>query len=76
LDAPEDVLVSRIEGRRGDPSDADAAVVRAQLSQHPGPIGWHRLDASQPAGLVLQAATVSLRQHVSDSVNTAAGDAR
>ena len=45
LDAPEDVLVRRIEGRRADPSDADAAVVRAQLSQDPGPIGWHRFSA-------------------------------
>jgi predicted kinase len=45
LDAPEDVLVARIEARRRDPSDADAAVVRAQLAQGPGPIEWHRLQA-------------------------------
>jgi len=56
LDAPEDVLVSRIEGRRGDPSDADAAVVRAQLSQDPGPIGWYRLQAGAGPQAVAAAA--------------------
>ena len=56
LDAPEDVLVSRIEGRRGDASDADAAVVRAQLSQHHGPIGWHRLQAGAGPQAVAAAA--------------------
>ena len=76
LDAPESTLLARVDERRDDPSDADAAVILKQRAQDIGSIGWHRLDASQPAGLVLQAATGSLRQHVSNSVNAAAGDAR
>jgi uncharacterized protein len=46
LDAPETALVARIEQRRPDPSDANADVIRAQVSQDPGPIGWPRFDAS------------------------------
>ncbi len=56
LDAPEDVLVARVEARRRDPSDADAAVVRAQLSRGPGPIGWHRLQAGAGPQAVAAAA--------------------
>ena len=51
LEAPEDVLVTRVAGRRGDPSDADAAVVRTQVSRDPGPIHWHRLPGWPVLGL-------------------------
>ena len=56
LDAPEDVLVARVEARRRGPSDADAAVVRAQLSRGLGPIGWHRLQAEAGPQAVAAAA--------------------
>jgi uncharacterized protein len=46
LDAPETALVARVEQRHPDPSDANADVIRAQVSQDPGPIGWPRFDAS------------------------------
>jgi predicted kinase len=60
LDAPERVLIARAEGRRGDPSDADAAVIRTQLAQDTGPIHWHRLDASASSSSVLESAGARL----------------
>jgi uncharacterized protein len=41
-----DTRVSRISGRRGDASDADAAIARAQESYDLGTLGWSRIDAS------------------------------
>jgi uncharacterized protein len=46
LDAPESSLVARVEQRQLDASDADAEVVRRQLAQQTGTIGWQRIDAS------------------------------
>lgn len=46
LDAPDDVLIARVEQRAGDPSDARADVVRAQRALDTGPITWWRVDAS------------------------------
>lgn len=48
LDAPLDVRTERVGARRGDASDADAAVVAQQESYDLGEIGWARLDAGQP----------------------------
>ena len=45
LDARPEVLVRRVEGRDADVSDADAAVVRRQLADKVGPVGWHRINA-------------------------------
>ena len=56
LDAPRSTLVTRVEGRRLDASDADAAVVDRQLEEETGPIRWHRIDASADAATVLQRA--------------------
>ena len=46
LDAPADVLVSRVANRTNDPSDADPDVVRAQLRRNPSAIGWARVPAA------------------------------
>lgn len=46
LDVPEPVLIDRVTRRRGDASDADAAVVRLQLEEGIGTIGWTRIDAA------------------------------
>jgi aminoglycoside phosphotransferase family enzyme/predicted kinase len=46
LDAPAAVLVSRVSTRQADASDADEAVVRRQLEQDVGAIGWDRVAAS------------------------------
>jgi aminoglycoside phosphotransferase family enzyme/predicted kinase len=49
LTAPPDVLEARVAARRGDASDADAAVLRRVLAAHPGPLSWHVLDATLDA---------------------------
>jgi hypothetical protein len=41
-----DTRISRIGGRRGDASDADAAIARAQESYELDTLGWTRIDAS------------------------------
>lgn len=38
--------IARVGGRRGDASDADAKIARAQEEYALGEIGWHRVDAS------------------------------
>jgi uncharacterized protein len=38
--------IERVEGRRGDPSDATREVLEAQMQKPPGDIGWTRVDAS------------------------------
>ena len=47
LEAPVEVLAQRIAGRRGDPSDADEAVMRAQVARGNEDARWMRLDAGQ-----------------------------
>jgi predicted kinase len=47
LEAPVEVLAQRIAGRRGDPSDADEAVMRAQVARGNEDARWTRLDAGQ-----------------------------
>lgn len=45
LEAPADVLIERVEARRGDASDAGPAVVNAQLAYNTGKISWSRVSA-------------------------------
>ena len=45
LEAPEETLIARVEGRSGDASDADAAVVRRQQDYDLGPLTWARVDS-------------------------------
>jgi aminoglycoside phosphotransferase family enzyme/adenylate kinase family enzyme len=46
LEAPSEVLRARAAARRADASDATPEVVDRQLGEDPGPITWHRLEAS------------------------------
>ena len=46
LDAPADVLRSRVAGRTGDVSDADVAVLERQLGYDIGVMRWARVDVS------------------------------
>ncbi|EPX79603.1 AAA family ATPase [Salipiger mucosus] len=46
LEAPAETLAERVSTRRGDASDADAGVVRAQLAGAKAPADWPRVDAS------------------------------
>jgi len=58
-----DTRIARVGHRRGDASDADAAIARAQESYELGPLGWTRIDASgTPAETLMRAkATLSFR---------------
>lgn len=52
LEAPGDVLATRIAARTGDPSDANVEVLRAQqakLAASGETLAWTRLDATAPA---------------------------
>jgi aminoglycoside phosphotransferase family enzyme/predicted kinase len=60
LDAPERVLLERLQQRRHDASDADANVLRSQMMQDSGVIGWRRIDSSAPAAVVLERAMASM----------------
>lgn len=46
LEAPLPVLEARLAARRGDASDATAAVLRRAAERDPGPIDWERVDAT------------------------------
>ncbi len=56
LEARPETLMARVEARRGDPSDATAAVVRAQLAQAETVRGWTRLSAEADAETVCRRA--------------------
>ncbi|MGD9903532.1 MAG: AAA family ATPase [Vicinamibacterales bacterium] len=64
LEAPTGITIARVERRHGDASDADAAVIRAQAARDVGVVGWHRLDASAAADVVLAAATAAVRDRL------------
>ncbi len=61
LSAEAGTLVTRVQGRTGDASDATAAVVRRQLDYETGPIGWQGLNAGGSAEEVLKAAKAMLK---------------
>jgi uncharacterized protein len=46
LEAPTDVMASRVERRQRDASDATIDVLRQQTARGTGPLDWIRLDAS------------------------------
>ncbi len=63
LQATETELVERVNARTGDPSDADAAVVRRQLRDARAPAEWVRIDASGDAQTTLMHACAVLEAH-------------
>ena len=60
LDAPRGVLVERVGRRRGDASDADAAVVDLQSMQDVGPRPWRPIDAAADLDAVVRQAASAL----------------
>jgi aminoglycoside phosphotransferase family enzyme/predicted kinase len=60
LDLPLDERLRRVGARRGDASDADAEVARAQERYDPGEIRWHRVDAAGAAEDVVKRARRAL----------------
>lgn len=65
LEAPEAVLRQRVAARRADASDADEAVLAAQLAHDPGPLDWLAVDADGSPDVVAGRAIAALRQGVS-----------
>jgi uncharacterized protein len=61
LEAPVEILTRRVSGRRGDASDATAAVVEAQAKEAIDVLTWHRLDASQALDM-LESAALAIAQ--------------
>jgi aminoglycoside phosphotransferase family enzyme/predicted kinase len=60
LDAPLEARLSRIAGRRGDASDADAEVARRQRADPLREPGWRAIDASGDLAATLRRARVAL----------------
>jgi len=65
LDAPEEQLIARTGRRIGDASDADANVIRRQLTQDIGAVRWRRIDASSGLDQVARAASTALGECLS-----------
>jgi aminoglycoside phosphotransferase family enzyme/predicted kinase len=62
LEAPLEMMEARLTARRGDASDATAAVLRRQQAQATAPSDWAHLDASQTADRVAEAALARTSQ--------------
>ncbi len=60
LDASENAMIARIEGRQADASDATVAVLKKQLALSSGQMTWPRLDAGGSKEAVHQQATARL----------------
>lgn len=56
LETERAVMAARLDDRRGDASDATAAVLERQLESDPGPIEWHRIDTAATPARVAAAA--------------------
>lgn len=63
LHAASDTLIARVNARHGDASDADAGVVRRQLTTDVGPFSsrWHAVDATGSKAEILLRASGMLR---------------
>ncbi|MEM1023179.1 MAG: AAA family ATPase [Myxococcota bacterium] len=60
LEADPETLIERVDRRVGDASDADAEVVRRQLSKDPGLIDWHPIDSTPGADAAARQARAEL----------------
>lgn len=67
LEAPREVLIARVEARRGDASDATREVVEKQLTYESGLISWTRIEASGSAAGTLATAQTELDRTTSNS---------
>lgn len=50
LDAPVEVLETRVANRQGDASDATVAVLHDQVARLTEPVGWPKVDTQAPKG--------------------------
>ena len=63
LQAPQQMLVHRVEARRGDPSDATPDVVLAQVARHGAATEWTRISAREEMEVVATAALAAIGSH-------------
>lgn len=63
LDAPLNTQITRVNARRGDASDSDEAVVRAQAERDLGDVAWTRIDAGRNPEHTLETALAVLGLH-------------
>ena len=62
LTAPTKTLLARVQRRKGDASDATAAVLQSQLEVDPGPLDWSKVDAGGDPDTVAAGAREALAQ--------------
>jgi aminoglycoside phosphotransferase family enzyme/predicted kinase len=62
LEAPVEVLASRIAHRTGDASDATVATLKMQLERDVGEIAWTRIDATRPVAETAGAWLAAIRK--------------
>ena len=60
LEGSPELLARRLQDRRNDASDADVEVMHRQAGLDPGPIAWHRIDATGDLKLTLERARAIL----------------
>jgi hypothetical protein len=72
LEAPEAMLIARVERRRHDASDADADVIRLQHSQTTGAMSWHRVEAAPSPADVLAHAAKYVQAQIGGGTNATA----
>jgi aminoglycoside phosphotransferase family enzyme/predicted kinase len=69
LEAPEQTLIARVEGRRNDASDADVGVIRMQQAQRAGAMTWHSVEASKSLAAVLEYAARYVQEQAPGVIN-------
>lgn len=69
LEAPEAMLVARVEQRQHDASDADAEVIRLQHAQQTGTISWRRIEAWMSSGEVMEHAARYVQAQIGGAIN-------
>lgn len=72
LEAPEPVLIERVQRRGDDASDANATVIRMQCARDPGTISWRQVDATAASETVAGEATRLLYGLVLEGMTVAA----
>jgi aminoglycoside phosphotransferase family enzyme/predicted kinase len=68
LEASLETQIARVEARRGDASDSDAAVVRCQAERDLGPLTWPTIDAGRTREYTLETAVTILRREIGESL--------
>jgi aminoglycoside phosphotransferase family enzyme/predicted kinase len=63
LEAPLETMINRVAHRKGDASDATAAVVLAQAKESPGAVTWRRIDASRDVQAITTDVLTMLETH-------------